>query len=192
MAYLPICAVYLILPITKTSCVNSSALSLVDAQLHSFPYVKTRIAVMFSTHVDLNPLMRGHDEMVEGAESGSCVPAADVRMNSSCSSSYRAHRVQVNAGPLAYARAFLDDASTKKYPDNKVKQLKEVFRVALCVACFLIVLVLPLFFFSSPQISAVDDGMRSPLPDSLHIFNAISGTPTAASIQGLPNSSSVV
>ena len=35
---------------------------------------------------------------------------------------------QVNAGPLAYARAFLDDASAKKYPDNKVKQLKEVFR----------------------------------------------------------------
>lgn len=35
---------------------------------------------------------------------------------------------QVNAGPLAYARAFLDDSSTKKYPDNKVKQLKEVFR----------------------------------------------------------------
>lgn len=34
--------------------------------------------------------------------------------------------------------------------------------------------------------------MRSPLPDSLHIFNAISGTPTAATIQGLPNSSSVV
>ena len=36
--------------------------------------------------------------------------------------------LQVNAGPLAYARAFLDDASTKKYADNKVKQLKEVFR----------------------------------------------------------------
>lgn len=35
----------------------------------------------------------------------------------------------MNAGPLAYARAFLDDASTKKYPDNKVKQLKEVFRL---------------------------------------------------------------
>lgn len=34
--------------------------------------------------------------------------------------------------------------------------------------------------------------MRSPLPDSLHIFNAISGTPTAATVQGLPNSSSVV
>lgn len=37
-------------------------------------------------------------------------------------------RPQVNAGPLAYARAFLDDSSAKKYPDNKVKQLKEVFR----------------------------------------------------------------
>lgn len=34
--------------------------------------------------------------------------------------------------------------------------------------------------------------MRSPLPDSLHIFNVISGTPTATTIQGLPNSSSVV
>lgn len=38
---------------------------------------------------------------------------------------------QVNAGPLAYARAFLDDSSAKKYPDNKVKQLKEVFRYLL-------------------------------------------------------------
>lgn len=35
---------------------------------------------------------------------------------------------QVNAGPLAYARAFLDDTNTKRYPDNKVKLLKEVFR----------------------------------------------------------------
>lgn len=40
----------------------------------------------------------------------------------------------MNAGPLAYARAFLDDASTKKYPDNKVKQLKEVFRLAVTSA----------------------------------------------------------
>lgn len=38
---------------------------------------------------------------------------------------------QVNAGPLAYARAFLEDSSAKKFPDNKVKQLKEVFRYFL-------------------------------------------------------------
>lgn len=43
-------------------------------------------------------------------------------------------RFQVNAGPLAYARAFLDDSSAKKYPDNKVKQLKEVFRYC-CFLC---------------------------------------------------------
>lgn len=34
--------------------------------------------------------------------------------------------------------------------------------------------------------------MKSVLPDSLHIFNAISGTPTSATIQGIPSSSSVV
>lgn len=39
----------------------------------------------------------------------------------------------MNAGPLAYARAFLDDSSAKKYPDNKVKQLKEVFRYSLFI-----------------------------------------------------------
>lgn len=38
---------------------------------------------------------------------------------------------QVNAGPLAYARAFLDDTNTKRYPDNKVKLLKEVFRYGM-------------------------------------------------------------
>lgn len=42
------------------------------------------------------------------------------------------------------------------------------------------------------QISPVEDGMKSVLPDSLHIFNAISGTPTSTIIQGIPSSSSVV
>lgn len=42
------------------------------------------------------------------------------------------------------------------------------------------------------MISPVEDGMKSVLPDSLHIFNAISGTPTGATIQGIPSSSSVV
>lgn len=42
------------------------------------------------------------------------------------------------------------------------------------------------------QISPVEDGMKSVLPDSLQIFNAISRTPTSAIIQGIPSSSSVV
>lgn len=44
--------------------------------------------------------------------------------------------LQVNAGPLAYARAFLDDSSAKKFPDNKVKQLKEVFRYRSITVAF--------------------------------------------------------
>lgn len=35
---------------------------------------------------------------------------------------------QVNAGPMAYARAFLEEANAKRYPDNQVKLLKEIFR----------------------------------------------------------------
>lgn len=42
------------------------------------------------------------------------------------------------------------------------------------------------------QISPVEDGLKSVLPDSLQIFNAISRTPTSAIIQGIPSSSSVV
>ncbi|KAK2847228.1 hypothetical protein Q5P01_010227 [Channa striata] len=36
--------------------------------------------------------------------------------------------VKVNAGPMAYARAFLEEKNAKKYPDNQVKLLKEIFR----------------------------------------------------------------
>ncbi|EPQ18488.1 Dedicator of cytokinesis protein 10 [Myotis brandtii] len=36
--------------------------------------------------------------------------------------------VKVNAGPMAYARAFLEETKAKKYPDNQVKLLKEIFR----------------------------------------------------------------
>lgn len=36
--------------------------------------------------------------------------------------------LQVNAGPMAYARAFLEESNAKRYPDNQVKLLKEIFR----------------------------------------------------------------
>ncbi|XP_056315346.1 dedicator of cytokinesis protein 9-like [Danio aesculapii] len=121
----------------------------------------------------------------------------------------------VNAGPLAYARAFLDDACAKKYPDNKVKQLKEVFRQfveacgqALAVNERLIKedqqeyhdemkasyrdLARELSNIMHEQISAVDGGTKSGLSDSLHIFNAISGTPTGTTLHGMPSSASTV
>ncbi|GBN27028.1 Dedicator of cytokinesis protein 11, partial [Araneus ventricosus] len=36
--------------------------------------------------------------------------------------------VQVNAGPLAYATAFLEGKKPEKYPTDKVMSLKEVYR----------------------------------------------------------------
>ncbi|XP_077077561.1 dedicator of cytokinesis protein 9 isoform X10 [Siphateles boraxobius] len=98
---------------------------------HSFPYVKKRIAVMYQHHVDLNPIEVAIDEMskkvLEIRQLCSCSDVDMIQLQLKLQGSIS---VQVNAGPLAYARAFLDDASTKKYPDNKVKQLKEVFRYA--------------------------------------------------------------
>uniref|UniRef100_A0A671MYI9 Dedicator of cytokinesis protein 9-like n=1 Tax=Sinocyclocheilus anshuiensis TaxID=1608454 RepID=A0A671MYI9_9TELE len=183
---------------------------------HCFPYVKKRIAVMYQHHVDLNPIEVAIDEMskkvLEIRQLCSCSDVDMIQLQLKLQGSIS---VQVNAGPLAYARAFLDDASTKKYPDNKVKQLKEVFR-QFVEACGLGLgvnerlikedqqeyhdemkanyrdLTKELSAIMHEPISPADDGMRSPLPDSLHIFNAISGTPTAATIQGLPHSSSVV
>lgn len=35
---------------------------------------------------------------------------------------------QVNAGPMAYARAFLDDSRSSQYGSKKVKDLKDIFR----------------------------------------------------------------
>lgn len=38
--------------------------------------------------------------------------------------------VQVNAGPIAYATAFLEPQRSLQYPSDKVEDLKEVFRYA--------------------------------------------------------------
>ncbi|NXT43398.1 DOCK9 protein, partial [Pelecanoides urinatrix] len=121
--------------------------------------------------------------------------------------------LSVNAGPLAYARAFLDDTNTKRYPDNKVKLLKEVFRQfveacghALGVNERLIKedqleyqeemkanyreMAKELSEIMHEQITPVEE-KASVMPNSLHIFNAISGTPTSTTVHGMPSSSSV-
>ncbi|XP_061833861.1 dedicator of cytokinesis protein 9-like [Nerophis lumbriciformis] len=96
---------------------------------HCFPYVKKRIAVMYQHHSDLSPIEVAIDEMsAKVAELRLLCSATDVDMIRLQLKLQGSICVQVNAGPLAYARAFLDDTCAKKYPDNKVKQLKEVFR----------------------------------------------------------------
>ncbi|KAM9710203.1 dedicator of cytokinesis protein 9 isoform 3-T3 [Menidia menidia] len=183
---------------------------------HCFPYVKKRIAVMYQHHTDLSPIEVAIDEMSKKvAEINQLCSSSEVDMIRLQLKLQGSISVQVNAGPLAYARAFLDDTSAKKYPDNKVKQLKEVFRnfVEACghglginerlikedqqeyhdeMKANYRDLARELSIIMREQICPVEDGMKSVLPDSLHIFNAISGTPTSATIQGIPSSSSVV
>lgn len=36
--------------------------------------------------------------------------------------------VQVNAGPLAYASVFLDPTLSNMYPEDKVEELKDIYR----------------------------------------------------------------
>lgn len=120
---------------------------------HCFPYVKKRIAVMYQHQTNLSPIEVAIDEMsAKVAELRLLCSASEVDMirlqlklqgsisvqvqitkyhtldSRAGNHNYISPMLQVNAGPLAYARAFLDDSSAKKFPDNKVKQLKEVFR----------------------------------------------------------------
>ncbi|XP_055361068.1 dedicator of cytokinesis protein 9 isoform X6 [Betta splendens] len=175
---------------------------------HCFPYVKKRIAVMYQHQSDLSPIEVAIDEMsAKVAELRLLCSASEVDMIRLQLKLQGSVSVQVNAGPLAYARAFLDDSSAKKYPDNKVKQLKEVFRQfvdacgqALGVNERLIKedqqeyhdemkasyrdLTRELSSIMHEQINPVEDGSRSALSDSMGIFNAISGTPTSANAHG--------
>nr|XP_033803485.1 dedicator of cytokinesis protein 9 isoform X4 [Geotrypetes seraphini] len=182
--------------------------------IHCFPYVKKRIPVMYQHHTDLNPIEVAIDEMSKKvAELKQLCASADVDMIKLQLKLQGSVSVQVNAGPLAYARAFLDDTNTKKFPDNKVKQLKEVFRqfVEACGQALgvnerlikedqleyqeemktnyremikeLSDIMHEQIFFGEEKISV--------MPNSLHIFNAISGTPTSTTVHGIPSSSSV-
>ncbi|XP_016364437.1 dedicator of cytokinesis protein 9-like isoform X8 [Sinocyclocheilus rhinocerous] len=183
---------------------------------HCFPYVKKRIAVMYQHHTDLSPIEVAIDEMSgKVAELRTLCATSEVDMIRLQLKLQGSISVQVNAGPLAYARAFLDDACAKKYPDNKVKQLKEVFRQfveacgqALAVNERLIKedqqeyhdemkasykdLARELSHIMHEQISAVEGGTKSSLSDSLHIFNAISGMPSGTTLHGMPSSASTM
>uniref|UniRef100_A0A3Q3JP14 DOCKER domain-containing protein n=1 Tax=Monopterus albus TaxID=43700 RepID=A0A3Q3JP14_MONAL len=90
---------------------------------HCFPYVKKSIAVMYQHQTNLSPIEVAIDEMsTKVAELQLLCSASEVDIICLQLKLQGSVSVRVNAGPLAYARAFLDDSSAKKYPDNKVKQ----------------------------------------------------------------------
>ena len=95
----------------------------------SFPYIKKRIAATEKRIIELSPIEVALDEMrqrVQELEDVALIAPTDAKklqlrlQGSVC--------VTVNAGPLAYASAFLDPVSSSNYPDDKVEELKDVFR----------------------------------------------------------------
>ncbi|XP_012262836.2 dedicator of cytokinesis protein 9 isoform X6 [Athalia rosae] len=102
---------------------------------YSFPYVKKRIAVTQKRVVELSPIEVALDEMRQRV-----AELADVALVAPTDAKKLQLRLQgsvcvtVNAGPLAYASVFLDPALSPQYPDDKVEDLKDVFRefVKIC------------------------------------------------------------
>ncbi|KTF79166.1 hypothetical protein cypCar_00046849 [Cyprinus carpio] len=83
-----------------------------SAASSSFPFLKKRIEVVEQQSTEMNPIEVAIDEMSRKVS----------ELNQLCG------MAEVNAGPMAYARAFLEEKNAKKYPDNQVKLLKEIFR----------------------------------------------------------------
>uniref|UniRef100_H9G9U5 Dedicator of cytokinesis 11 n=1 Tax=Anolis carolinensis TaxID=28377 RepID=H9G9U5_ANOCA len=95
----------------------------------SFPYVKKRIPVSYEQQVNLKPIDVATDEIkAKTEELQQLCSSPDVDMIQLQLKLQGSVSVQVNAGPLAYARAFLDDKHSCKYPTKKVTELKEMFR----------------------------------------------------------------
>ncbi|XP_031429853.1 dedicator of cytokinesis protein 10 isoform X10 [Clupea harengus] len=95
----------------------------------TFPYLKKRIQVVEQSSAEMNPLEVAIDEMSRKVSELNQLCNMDevdmIRLQLKLQGSVS---VKVNAGPMAYARAFLEEKNAKKYPDNQVKLLKEIFR----------------------------------------------------------------
>nr|XP_015216476.1 PREDICTED: dedicator of cytokinesis protein 10 isoform X3 [Lepisosteus oculatus] len=95
----------------------------------TFPYVKKRIQVVDQQSTELNPIEVAIDEMSRKvSELNQLCFMEEVDMIRLQLKLQGSVSVKVNAGPMAYARAFLEEKNAKKYPDNQVKLLKEIFR----------------------------------------------------------------
>ncbi|XP_074057352.1 dedicator of cytokinesis protein 11 isoform X2 [Macrotis lagotis] len=96
---------------------------------NSFPYVKKRIPINYEQQINLKPIDVATDEIKDKtAELQKLCSSADVDMIQLQLKLQGCVSVQVNAGPLAYARAFLSDSQANKYPTKKVTELKDMFR----------------------------------------------------------------
>uniref|UniRef100_A0A669CIG9 Dedicator of cytokinesis 11 n=1 Tax=Oreochromis niloticus TaxID=8128 RepID=A0A669CIG9_ORENI len=96
---------------------------------NTFPYVKKRVEVVAEKQVELKPVDVAIDEMkARTAELTKLCSSQEVDMIQLQLKLQGCVSVQVNAGPMAYARAFLDDSKSNQSGNKKVKELKDVFR----------------------------------------------------------------
>uniref|UniRef100_A0A8C7F6T5 Dedicator of cytokinesis 11 n=1 Tax=Oncorhynchus kisutch TaxID=8019 RepID=A0A8C7F6T5_ONCKI len=105
---------------------------------NTFPYVKKRVEVLGEKQVELKPVDVAIDEMrARTAELTKLCSSQEVDMIQLQLKLQGCVSVQVNAGPMAYARAFLDDSKTSKSQSNnkKAMELKEIFRYVFVEAC---------------------------------------------------------
>ncbi|XP_053664214.1 dedicator of cytokinesis protein 9 [Anopheles marshallii] len=174
--------------------------------LHSFPYVLKRIPVRDRQSQELSPIEVAIDEMQTKLAELEEIVMGPIDLKKLQLRLQGSVAVTVNAGPLAYASAFLDPAKTsvKKYALDKVEELKEVFRdfIKICYT----VLQINANLISSDQreyhnvlkenyenlcsalsdllgeiVYPLDDGNNNAHRHSLALFSAISGAPTNSS-----------
>ncbi|XP_068164796.1 dedicator of cytokinesis protein 11 isoform X2 [Antennarius striatus] len=166
---------------------------------NTFPYVKKRVEVVGIKQVELKPVDVAIDEMkLRTAELTKLCSCQEVDMIQLQLKLQGCVSVQVNAGPMAYARTFLDDSKSNQSGNKKVKDLKDIFR-CFVQACSMALeinerlikedqfqyheglkanfkeMVKELSNIIHEQIYQ-EDMMRSLLQNSLHVFRAISGT----------------
>uniref|UniRef100_A0A8C1KVJ0 Dedicator of cytokinesis 10 n=1 Tax=Cyprinus carpio TaxID=7962 RepID=A0A8C1KVJ0_CYPCA len=98
----------------------------------SFPFLKKRIEVVEQQSTEMNPIEVAIDEMSRKVSELNQLCSMEevdmIRLQLKLQGSVSVKVSHVNAGPMAYARAFLEEKNAKKYPDNQVKLLKEIFR----------------------------------------------------------------
>ncbi|XP_015793400.1 dedicator of cytokinesis protein 9-like [Tetranychus urticae] len=103
---------------------------------HCLPYVVKRVPIVSKTVLILSPIEVAIDEMeirVKQLEEVAFSDAPDLkRLQLTLQGSIS---VQVNAGPLTYAKAFLNEG--KNYPASKVTKLRQLYRqfVSVCEVC---------------------------------------------------------
>ncbi|KAG6459344.1 dedicator of cytokinesis protein 9 isoform X2 [Manduca sexta] len=99
-----------------------------------FPYVKRRVPVIDTQVEEKSPIEVAVSEMEsQVAELAEIVNAKAPDLKKLQLRLQGSVCVQVNAGPLAYANAFLDPTLAPMYPDDMVDKLKAIFKEFLTV-----------------------------------------------------------